>query len=229
MYKGCMLSKQPRNAFKSLGVLHNDVCRLIEVASMRVYKEIMDLSYLKENRNVVYFQKSKKLVKNQSGKHIKILRIDGGNEYISRKFEDFCYQNEIIRKFITPYTPLHNNIAQRRILTILNMVISMIKSKQLSYSLCGEEVRTIEYILNRAITKRLQLCIQETKYGYFRIFGSICYKHIHDEKKKKLDNKSEAMIMVGFHLTRAYRLFYPITKKIIISKDVIFDESMTWN
>ncbi|RDX63211.1 hypothetical protein CR513_58387, partial [Mucuna pruriens] len=33
-----------------------------------------------------------------------------------------------------------------------------------------------------------------------------------------MNNKSEAMIMVGYHPTRGYRLFYPITKKTSVFK-----------
>ncbi|RDX65226.1 hypothetical protein CR513_56138, partial [Mucuna pruriens] len=56
----------------------------------------------------------------------------------------------------------------------------------------------------------------------------VCYKHILDEKRKKLDNKSEAIIMVRYHLTRAYKLIFLITKKITTSRDVVFNENMTW-
>lgn len=50
-----------------------------------------------------------------------------------------------------------------------------------------------------------------------KVFGSICYNHVPDARRSKLDDKSEPMILVGYHKTDAYRLFNPINKKIVMS------------
>jgi hypothetical protein len=47
--------------------------------------------------------------------------------------------------------------------------------------------------------------------------------------RKKLDDKSQTMIMVGYHSTGAYKLYDPKNKKIVFSKDVKFDESKCWH
>lgn len=65
---------------------------------------------------------------------------------------------------------------------------------------------------------------------HFRIFGCIAYAHVPDEKRKKLDDKGEKCVFLGIReVSKAYKLFNPLTKKIITSKDVIFDEQNTWN
>jgi len=69
------------------------------------------------------------LVEKQSGKSLKILRTDGGGEFTSGEFENFCRDNGIIHEITTPYTPQHNGIAERRNKTIMNMVRSMIKAQ----------------------------------------------------------------------------------------------------
>ena len=56
--------------------------------------------------------------------------------------------------------------------------------------------------------------------SHLKVFGSICYKHVPDSRRKKLEVKSEAMILVGYHNTGAYRLLDPHSKKIAISRDV---------
>jgi len=58
-----------------------------------------------------------------------------------------------------------------------------------------------------------------------KVFGSLCFEHVPDQLRKKLDDKSQPMIMVGYHSTVAYKLFAPKNKKIVFSKDVKFDES----
>jgi len=63
------------------------------------------------------------------------------------------------------------------------------------------------------------------------VFGSICYKHVPDYRRKKLEDKSEAMILVGYHNTGAYRLLDPHSKKITISRSVkmLEEEHWDWN
>jgi len=44
--------------------------------------------------------------------------------------------------------------------------------------------------------------------------------HILDAKRRKLGDKSEPMILVGYHETGAYRLYHPLNHSILISRDV---------
>ncbi|KAL5784111.1 hypothetical protein ACOSQ2_006503 [Xanthoceras sorbifolium] len=64
----------------------------------------------------------------------------------------------------------------------------------------------------------------------FGFLGAIVYAHIADEKRKKLDDKDEKCIFLGVsYQSKAYKLYNPITKKIVISRDVVFDEERTWS
>lgn len=54
------------------------------------------------------------------------------------------------------------------------------------------------------------------------------YDNVPDARRKKLDDKSDTMIFVSYHKTKAYRLFNLIRKKIIISRDIIIDENEAW-
>ena len=99
--------------------------------------------------------------------------------------------------------------------------------KGLPKELWWEIVTTTAYILNRSPTKKLEEITPEEAWtgkkprvSHFRIFGSPCWKHVPDEKRKKLDDKSIEMIMVGYHPTGAYKLYDPIEKKVTYSRDV---------
>lgn len=47
---------------------------------------------------------------------------------------------------------------------------------------------------------------------------------------KKLDDRSQVVVHFGREPgTKAYRLFDPVTRKIHISRDVVFDEGKAWN
>lgn len=54
--------------------------------------------------------------------------------------------------------------------------------------------------------------------------------HVPDANRRKLDDKSIKCIFLGVsEESKAYRLYDPLTKKIMISKDVVFAEQEQWN
>ena len=57
------------------------------------------------------------------------------------------------------------------------------------------------------------------------IFGSVCYYHIHADTKKKLDSFGQKGLLVGYNETsKAYMVYISAHKRIIVSRDVQFDE-----
>ena len=47
---------------------------------------------------------------------------------------------------------------------------------------------------------------------------------------KKLDNRSRMLVHLGTEPgSKAYRLYDPTNRKIVVSRDVIFDENKMWN
>ncbi|MCI27421.1 hypothetical protein A2U01_0048620, partial [Trifolium medium] len=52
------------------------------------------------------------------------------------------------------------------------------------------------------------------------------YAHVPDNHRKKLDNKSIKCVHLGISdESKAYKLYNPVEKKIVISRAVVFDES----
>ena len=53
-----------------------------------------------------------------------------------------------------------------------------------------------------------------------RIFGSVCYCHVHADTRKKLDPSGEKGLLVGYNETsKAYRVYILARKRIIMSRD----------
>ena len=178
------------------------------------------------------------LVEKQSGMKLKILITDGSGEYNSRDFETYCTSQGIIHEITTPYTPQHNGLVERRNNSLLDMTRSMLKEKKLPHEFLGEIVNIAAYILNRCPTKKLKNQVLEEIWSgrkpsinHLKVFGSICYKHVPDARRKKFEDKSEAMILIGYHNTGAYMLLDPQSKKIAIGRDVkvIEHEYRDWN
>ncbi|KAK3016018.1 hypothetical protein RJ639_007337 [Escallonia herrerae] len=55
-------------------------------------------------------------------------------------------------------------------------------------------------------------------------------EHLHSDVDEKLDEKGEKYIFMGYSdESKGYRLYRPETKELIVSRDVIFDETKAWN
>lgn len=56
---------------------------------------------------------------------------------------------------------------------------------------------------------------------HLKLFGSICYKHIPNATRRKLDEISNVMLLKGYHGTCSYKLYFPVTNKVEVNIDVI--------
>ncbi|KAL0300270.1 UNVERIFIED_CONTAM: Retrovirus-related Pol polyprotein from transposon RE1 [Sesamum angustifolium] len=109
--------------------------------------------------------------------------------------------------------------------------------KHLPKAFWAEAVYTAVYLLNRCPTKAVQNMTpieawsgKKPSAKHLRVFGSICYVHIPTEKRHKLEEKTEKGIFLGYNTqSKGYRIYNLKTKKLIISRDVEFDEDAMWN
>ena len=81
------------------------------------------------------FKKFKVKVQNQSGQRLKILKTDDGGEFNSIELKNFCEEHGIEHEVTASYTPQHNGLVERRNRTLLDMTHSMLKEKNLPYTL----------------------------------------------------------------------------------------------
>jgi hypothetical protein len=117
------------------------------------------------------------------------------------------------------------------------MTRSMLKEKGLPKQFWVEAIACSVYLLNRCPTKSVKnMTPQEAWYGYklsvahFRIFGCIAYAQVPEAKRRKLDDWGEKCIFVGYsEESKAYKLYNPLTNKVVVNRDVIFNEEESWN
>ncbi|KAG6489796.1 hypothetical protein ZIOFF_051075 [Zingiber officinale] len=63
--------------------------------------------------------------------------------------------------------------------------------------------------------------LRKPKVKHLRIFGSITYVKIQEEKQTKLEDKSQKCIILGYcENASGYKLYNPITQKLVVSRDV---------
>ena len=61
--------------------------------------------------------------------------------------------------------------------------------------------------------------------SHIRIFDSVCYCHVHAENRKKLDPSREKGLLTGYsEISKACRVYITVRRRIIVSRDVQFDE-----
>ncbi|GKD76667.1 retrovirus-related pol polyprotein from transposon TNT 1-94, partial [Tanacetum coccineum] len=66
--------------------------------------------------------------------------------------------------------------------------------------------------------------------SHLRVFGSIAYVHIPSQRRSKLDDRSEKHVFVGYDKqSKGYKLYNPVTRKVVVSRDVEFDEEGSWD
>ena len=64
-------------------------------------------------------------MENQTGKKIRLLRIDNGGEYTSNEFMENC-SDEGIKEHTMPHTPQQNGVAKRKNRTMVGATKAML-------------------------------------------------------------------------------------------------------
>ena len=254
--EACQYGKQTKLPFKQaswraterLQLIHTDLAGPQRTASLKESKYyiifIDDFSrmcwiyFLKSKSEVAgVFWKFKQWIEKQSGCMIQALRSDNGKEYTSEQFNMYCEEAGIEHQLTAPYTPEQNGVSERKNQTIMEMVRCMLHEKGLPKEYWAEAANTAVFLLNRLPTKAVDGKTPfEAWYGYkpflknLKVFGCLCFTYVPKIKRDKLDKKAEPGIFVGYSsVSKAYRVFQPHTKKILISRDVHFMENEKWS
>ena len=189
--------------------------------------------FMKDKKAVLStFQTLYKLTKKETGRSMVKLRTDNGREFLSEDFQAYVQHKGIRHEITAPYSPEQNSVIERDNRTVVECARSMLHHRSLPLEFWGEAVNTAVYILNRVSSRTLHGATPYTKwYGeppdvsYFREFGSLCYDHIPKQIRQKLDSKARECLFMGYCTTaKTYRLWCLKKHKLIITRDVIFDE-----
>ena len=119
----------------------------------------------------------------------------------------------------------------------MNMVRSMLSEKKIPKTFWPKAVNWTVHVLNRSPTLAVRNQTPEEAWSgikpsvvYFRVFGCISHVHVPDSKRTKLDDKSLVCVLLGVsEESKAYRLYDPVSQRIIVSRDVVFEEDKGWN
>jgi hypothetical protein len=64
--------------------------------------------------------------------------------------------------------------------------------------------------------------------GHFKVFGSLCLRHVSTHLRRNLVNRSQAMIFLDYHSAGAYKLYSPTRNKMVTCRDMQFVKAKSW-
>lgn len=176
------------------------------------------------------------MLQNQVGKRVKRVRTDRGREYVNEELSSYFKERGIIHETTAPYTPQQNGAAERLNRTLMEKVRAMLQDAGLENELWAEAIVTANYIRNRLPAAGVEKTPWEACFGvkpdvsHVRVFGCPAYAQVPAEKRSKLDARSQRGVFVGYEPhSKAYRVLLDDSDKIVVSRDVIFDEQVRKN
>ena len=244
-YRRPFSERTERNTSEILQIIHADLCGPVNIVTPSGNKYIFMITDDYSKYTEVYFLKNKcetftklqeyiNYVKNKFGRYPKVFRSDGGGEFINNKLQTFLKSIGVIHQTSAPYTPQQNGVAERKNRTVIEMAKCMLLDSGIDKKYWAKAVNTAVYILNvlpsaNQIKTPFELWYDiKSNLSHIRVFGSTAYVFIQDNQRRKFDDKSKKLVLVGFcKNTKAYRLLDPITNKITISRNVHFVEDLS--
>jgi transposase InsO family protein len=253
----CLAGKQRRTPFsqqaqwraeRTLELVHGDMYGSISPATPRgnVYflllvddhSQFMWVTVLaSKDRAAEAIREFKQRAEGESGCRLMALRMDRGGEFNSLEFGRHCAEEGVHRQLTASYSPQQNGVIERWNTMVVGAARSMLKAKGLPGWFWGEVVTTAVYLLNRVPCKAnggrtpFELWHGKTPIvQHLKVFGCIMYVKNTVPYLKKLDDRGRKMIFVGYERgSKVHRAYDPVTRRVIVTHDVVFDESGSWD
>uniref|UniRef100_A0A7I4D720 Retroviral polymerase SH3-like domain-containing protein n=1 Tax=Physcomitrium patens TaxID=3218 RepID=A0A7I4D720_PHYPA len=153
----------------------------------------MWIYFLKQKSQVfAKFCEFKSMIEKQTGRPIEILRTNRGGGFLSTAFSKYCKAQRIHRQLIQDHIPHRNGVVERP--------------------------KTLLYLLNRTPTRENMFSLSSEE--FFSASKFELPQNLWAHLRNKLDSRSIANSLVGYDdQSKAYRIYLPLTTKIIVSKD----------
>ncbi|GKF37822.1 putative RNA-directed DNA polymerase, partial [Tanacetum coccineum] len=143
-------------------------------------------------------------------------------------FDVYCREFGIRHHKTPPKTPQLNRIAKRLNRTLVEGVRCLLSHAKLLAYFWGEALSILVHVLNKSSSVSLNFEVpkkvwtsKEVSYDNIHVFGGKSFMHIPKDERSKLESKSRQCVFIG------YKLYDPIEKKVIRSRDVDLIEDQT--
>ncbi|KAI3787777.1 hypothetical protein L2E82_00197 [Cichorium intybus] len=137
-------------------------------------------------------------------------------------------------RFSCPHTSSQNGKAERKIRSINNVIRTLLSHSSVPPSFWHHALQMATYLLNilpaktkNYLTPTSLLYSKHPSYNHLRTFGCLCFPLTPSSSVNKLENRSSPCVFLGYPSNhRGYKCYNLSTRKITISRHVVFDESV---
>jgi hypothetical protein len=203
--KRAVLTGTRRRAEQIGEIIHSDVYGKYDVESMggkRYHVVFLDdhssfvQIYFIRKKDEVFscYKVFEKWLNTQTNHVIRLLRADGGGEYISTEFKEHLSGQGTVLETTPRNTPELNARAERRHQIIINRIRAMLHASGLPRFMWAEAGCCASHLINRSPTANLDgmtpyevIYKRKPNLSYLKIFGSTANVHVDRNLRKKLD------------------------------------------
>ena len=170
-------------------------------------------------------------MENQFHKSVKVFRSDNAKELL---LGEFFSEKGVIHQFSCVERPQQNAVVERKHQHLLNVARSLYFQGKIPIQFWGDCVQTAAFLINRLPVPILQhkspyqvLFDKEPDYQSLRVFGCLAFASTLPSSQHKFSPRAIPCVFLGYPGGfKGYRLFDIATGKFLISRDVVFHESI---
>ncbi|KAF5370491.1 hypothetical protein D9757_013116 [Collybiopsis confluens] len=191
----------------------------------------------KEGQSILkYIQDFVEMAERQTGRKVKVFRVDMGREFDNKLMDGWCAERGILIEKVPKASSAANGQVERANGTIISGVRSMLEDSDLDNRFWAEGSSSYCYIRGMIPTNRHPGQIPWEKWyeqsgkkvnvSHLRHWGCKVWVTDLDHIEGKLGRQSWEGRFVGYVGRRGYRVWDPVRKGIYPVRDVIFEEGM---
>ena len=174
------------------------------------------------------------MVERETGEKLATLRADNGGEYLSNEFQAYCKTNGIRLETTSARTPEQNGVAERQNRSVFERVRVVLIESGLPIYLWAEAACYVVYTKNRNASATLGgLSPFQVRFGrppdasFLHRFGCRAFVYNDHPARQKLDPRAHEGVFVGYAPTqKAYRIYFPTTRRLVTSIHVKFNDDI---
>ncbi|XP_071901935.1 retrovirus-related Pol polyprotein from transposon RE1 isoform X4 [Coffea arabica] len=180
------------------------------------------------------------MILTQFNTRIKVFHSDNGREFVNRSLADFMIQHGILHQTTCVYTPQQNGTAERKNRHFLEVARALCFTMHVPKHFWAEAIMAAVFLINRMSAKVIDFQTPLRMLSKFhsipsalnicpKVFGCVCYVHVHSHHRDKLDSRAIKCVFLGYsNSQKGYKCFHPPTRTYYVSMDVQFCENESY-